>query len=377
MTSEPAAYPRRLLLAVVGLTPQIVTETLFALVKRTDPPFIPTHIRLITTMDGAERIRLQLLDSRSGAFGSFARQHCRQVLKVTKATRIDVLDGASGTPLVDITSAEDSMVAADRIVEIVRAETARRDSAICASIAGGRKTMGFLLGYALSLYGRPQDRLTHVLVASPFENHPEFFFPPARPRVLIAPRDNRPICTDDARVVLTDIPFLRLRAGLPRLLLDGGRGFAETVAEAQAALGPHAVRIVPARLELVCAGRVLRLPPVDFAFYLWLARRRQRAPAQGAIVYPQNVPVAEFLDNFDSLPAAARRQSGRVRRALADGIDKDWLEERVSRVNKLVVDALGYAAAPYRIVRSGRRPASRYGLSDTLTDIVIESALSK
>jgi CRISPR-associated protein (TIGR02584 family) len=32
------------------------------------------------------------------------------------------------------------------------------------SIAGGRKTMGFYAGYALSLYGRAQDRMSHVLV---------------------------------------------------------------------------------------------------------------------------------------------------------------------------------------------------------------------
>ena len=29
------------------------------------------------------------------------------------------------------------------------------------SIAGGRKTRGFLAGYTLSLLGRPQDRLSH------------------------------------------------------------------------------------------------------------------------------------------------------------------------------------------------------------------------
>ena len=30
--------------------------------------------------------------------------------------------------------------------------------------------MGFYLGYALSLYGRTQDRLSHVLVSSPYES---------------------------------------------------------------------------------------------------------------------------------------------------------------------------------------------------------------
>ena len=54
--------------------------------------------------------------------------------------------------------------------------------------------MGFYLGYAFSLYARPQDRLSHVLVSSPFESHPEFFYPPATPRRL-STRDNRHIDT--------------------------------------------------------------------------------------------------------------------------------------------------------------------------------------
>ena len=43
---------------------------------------------------------------------------------------------------------------ADAITALVRALTADPGSAVHASIAGGRKTMGFYLGYALSLFGR-------------------------------------------------------------------------------------------------------------------------------------------------------------------------------------------------------------------------------
>jgi len=75
--------------------------------------------------------------------------------------------------------------------------------------------MGFLLGYALSLFGRPQDRLSHVLVDQAFETHPEFFYPPKMSRVLTT-REGRPINATDARVLLADIPIVRLRLGLPR-----------------------------------------------------------------------------------------------------------------------------------------------------------------
>ena len=43
-------FPRRILLAVSGLTPQIVTETLYALAVIQKPAWIPTEVHLITTL---------------------------------------------------------------------------------------------------------------------------------------------------------------------------------------------------------------------------------------------------------------------------------------------------------------------------------------
>ena len=43
--TDPAAYPRRILLAVTGLSPQIVTETLYALAVKGNPAWVPTEIR--------------------------------------------------------------------------------------------------------------------------------------------------------------------------------------------------------------------------------------------------------------------------------------------------------------------------------------------
>ncbi len=45
--SQP--YPRRILLAVTGLTPQVVTETLYALACRPQTPWVPDEIHLVTT----------------------------------------------------------------------------------------------------------------------------------------------------------------------------------------------------------------------------------------------------------------------------------------------------------------------------------------
>ena len=60
---HPSAYPRRILLAVTGLSPQIVTETLYALAVAPEPgarAFVPSEIHLVTTRSGAEKARLAL-----------------------------------------------------------------------------------------------------------------------------------------------------------------------------------------------------------------------------------------------------------------------------------------------------------------------------
>ena len=59
--ADPASYPRRILLAVCGLSPQIVTETVYALASAPELPFVPTEVHLITTREGAQRAELSLL----------------------------------------------------------------------------------------------------------------------------------------------------------------------------------------------------------------------------------------------------------------------------------------------------------------------------
>jgi len=150
----PSSYPRRILLAVTGLSPQVVTETLHALAVTQSPAFVPTDIYLITTREGAERARLALLSEEPGWFHRLCRDFGLPEIRFN-ARHIHVLTTANGVDLDDIRTLEDNRRAADFITEQVRALTVDPNTALHVSIAGGRKTMGFYLGYALSLYGRP------------------------------------------------------------------------------------------------------------------------------------------------------------------------------------------------------------------------------
>ena len=74
--------------------------------------------------------------------------------------------------------------------------------------------MSFFIGYALSLFGREQDSLSHVLVSEPFENNRDFFYPSQSPKTIFSPA-GEPLDVSTAKVMLADIPLIRLRSGLP------------------------------------------------------------------------------------------------------------------------------------------------------------------
>ena len=365
---QPHNYPRKILLAVTGLSPQILTETLYALAVAEQPAFIPDEVHLITTADGAEYARHTLLDTGMGRFSELLCDYNLQGRIRFDADCIHLIPGADGHALHDIQTPEDNVLAADAITELVRHFTLDDDTALHVSIAGGRKTMGFFMGYALSLYGRVQDRLSHVLVSSPFESSHDFYYPPAQPRVLFD-RNNKPIHTADARIMLAEIPFVRLRQGLSQTLLDGQAGFSQSVATAQAHLAPPELVIDFARQSLICASRIVRLEPAVFAYYTWLATRLKsgagpvrydnaEAVAEYLTVYAQvlNDPTSARLENANevlnrrmNLPASQRKTAIRK-----------YFDPLKAKVNAALAKQLGESGAiPYRVKTAGARMETR------------------
>ncbi|NDP40793.1 MAG: TIGR02584 family CRISPR-associated protein [Rhodoferax sp.] len=156
---HPASYQRRVLLVVSGLSPQIVTETIYALALAGESRFVPTEVHIITTKEGAQKAELSLLSTDLGWFHKLCDDYQLPAIAFNR-DHIHVMQDANGQDMSDIRSIEDNSAAADYITAQVRAFSSDDKCALHVSIAGGRKTMGFYLGYALSLYGRPQDRLS-------------------------------------------------------------------------------------------------------------------------------------------------------------------------------------------------------------------------
>ena len=359
----PESFPRRILLAVTGLSPQVVTETLFALATDETSPFVPTEIHLITTGEGKRRAELALLSDDPGWFRRLREDYALPPIAFS-SDQIHCINGSDGETLDDIRTPADNEKLADLITATVRELTADSDAAVHASIAGGRKTMGFYLGYALSLFGRPQDRLSHVLVSEPYESSWDFFYPTPTTRVITT-RDNKLIDTRDAHVSLADIPFVRLRHELDAQWLAGDAAFSDTVAAAQRALLPPELVIDLQRQRIRAGGVDIELPPKELALYAVFARRLLDgegplpAPVKDA---PDNEWADRFLEQYRAIRGNEADDTDRTEKALVKGMDGDYFSSTKSKLHKYLRQALGKTGAePYLIDDGGARPR-RYRL---------------
>ena len=254
---------KNILFAVSGLTPQIVTETLYYYAVLKEPAVVFSEVRILTTRRGKELIVEKLLGS-GGAFAALCRDHRLSGIRFDEST-IQVFGGDE--PLDDIRNSRDSGRVAEEITRCIGVWTADPDSALYCSIAGGRKTMGVYLALALQLYGRTQDRLSHVLVNDAFESVPDFYYPPLQAATLKR-RDGSTISTAQAIIDLAEIPFVSLRKVVNRsdsLQLDELVRFAQdNVDYCQSA---PAVEVDLEKKTLTVGGRPVVLKDQQLACY--------------------------------------------------------------------------------------------------------------
>ncbi len=350
---------KSVLLAVCGLTPQIVTETLYLLHQENA---LPRRVVILTTRSGRELCRKTLF----GAKGMLARFFADYGI-ASRACRVDEEDllvpQLDGREVEDITSVEESAAFQDLCMRQALLLTRDADTRVEFSFAGGRKTMGACLALAAQCCGREQDRLFHVLVSPEFESLPGFFYPDPANRsencdaVEAAPV--RPIVT---RAVL---PFMRLRPYLPPDLLAQ----ASPPERLFAGFSPFLTLVLePKHRRVTVKHRSCVLPPVEFALLLWFALRKKAFACEGdcaACGQRCFVDVSEFL--ADTARLAELYEEVKVSSAAhgTTGILNLSAENFMAykaRLHRRLRHDLGDFAAGAEICSSGVRPYVRYGL---------------
>ncbi|UYN93735.1 MAG: TIGR02584 family CRISPR-associated protein [Enhydrobacter sp.] len=233
---------RTILICVAGTSPAVITETLQALA---DEDTAVDELHIVTTSIGKDQV-LSRLGGDGGPFARLAADYpgdgktAKIDALLLRPEHVHVIKTDKGEPLADIASEADAARMANLIGELVRQHTAHDDRRVFASLAGGRKTMSFWLGCAMSLFGWPHDRLMHVLVNEPFEGCADFYFKPSKPMKVqvtaaaLRPKYGDEIGTERASITLGAVPFPQFRPHLKNTAwldlkrpLDIGRMIAE------------------------------------------------------------------------------------------------------------------------------------------------------
>jgi len=304
---------RNILLCVAGATPQIITETLWALMKKGERI---DEVRVITTTTGRDQCIKLLLDETEGKFYRFLRDFPEAGDIKFDERKFYVLNNkATGMPsefdweedrLRDILDDTDNGKAANQICEIVRQITENEDVRIHASVAGGRKTMSLYLMTAMQLFGRKDDKMSHVLVSPEVESNPFFFYKTPKPENIfvkdfqsgelkpLKKADGNQYTTDDAEIYSANIPFIRLR-GIGSAMLDKSvENYAEIVRQAQENLESLSLRI-NLKNSLVKIGRkTVRLEPQQFFVYVLFAFLRLKNRGKEGFLQPEEIDLNDF-----------------------------------------------------------------------------------
>lgn len=206
-----------ILCAVTGMSPAVLTETVWALAHQT-PAVIPDEVIVITTKIGKDALCKLLFGSNNGwqrLRQDIFRDHPedRRLAFGESSDSIKLIPSADKkTDLDDLRTPADNMAAADFMLKTLRG-VMTDDTTVYASIAGGRKTMGALMLSCMSLLGRKDDHVLHVLVEEKFEkldHSSACFLFPERGK-LGKTSKGEPVKYSSAKINLIDLPFVKMR----------------------------------------------------------------------------------------------------------------------------------------------------------------------
>ncbi len=330
---------------IAGSTPQVVTETICALAMK-EPPVYPDEIFIITTGKGKTIMQNALIDR--GILRNLIKEYSLPSISL-KETSFIIPANASGIALNDIRDESENEAMGDLITSFIRKKAENKSARIHCSIAGGRKTMSFYLGAAMQLFGRPWDKLYHVLVSPEFESNPGFYYKPKKDKIIEC--SGKKLHTSDAEIILAELPFIRLRN---KLSLEGA-GFKELVKEGQKeidiALVQHELKVNLSEKTISIGKKRISLTPVNMMIYAaYLKQKLYRCK------HPERIYCMDCTDCFPSIIELSTKTAieemakdymkmypSRVDDLLykyGDGLKQELIRQAVSKIKKLITEEL-------------------------------------
>lgn len=360
---------KNILLALCGLSPQVITEALYALFhegKQVDA------VHAITTRQGKERLFTGLFDPEQPRLDSLMNDFGLTVADLDfSPANIHTLHNKGGMEIDDIITPEDNEELLRLCLNLTFRFTREPDTAVWFLVAGGRKTMTSCLTLAAQLYGRPQDRIIHVLVSPEFEGCRDFWFPPRRPETVEL-RDSKgnPYWKESrcAEIHLITIPFVSVRDQLKQELLDQPRPPAELM-QALIFDAPRQLVINLAEGKISYGPIEKDMHPTTLALYAFFADAKKHChkerPCSGCT--DCFLEAGEIVGNpavagmYERIPGS--RLIGELSDSGINSLNRENFQSYKSKIRKILLTAFGQShLADLEIASSGSRPDTRYGI---------------
>ena len=204
----------------MGTSPAVMTETVWALAHQSDP-VVPDEIVVITTKSGKDALRTAIMSGAPSVWNRLKNALAKEKIAIYGKlvfgdTSIRVIPDADGNEVSDLRTGADNLRAADFMLGELRKYTADSATTVLCSIAGGRKTMSALLFSCMSLLGREEDKVYHVLIPPEYEcgMNPPFFFPEKAVKHELLSRGQttgKRVSSTKIDIELFEVPFVRMR----------------------------------------------------------------------------------------------------------------------------------------------------------------------
>jgi CRISPR-associated protein Csx14 len=362
---------KNILLAVTGLSPQVITETLYALhqsARQVDA------IHVITTRHGKDMIYSGLLGGKGGHYFRYLSAYgIDSACMDFSHTNIHVISDEHGIELPDIACESDNEHLLRKCLELAFRFTSDPETTVFFSVAGGRKTMSSCLTLAAQMYGRPQDRIYHVLVSPEFESNSDFYYPPRESRQIeLKDKQGQPFFKESkyAQVDLIPIPFVSIRDHLSPDFLnepkDPGTLMLSLIREDTSLLtiNLRSRKIIYKKLEL-------DMMPAHLSLYAFFAIQKKGCPKEARSCGNCTdcfMDIVSIFEGQEQISELYRKISkGRPANEMSDSgitnLDAPNFNMYNSKIKNNLLNRFGpYALKELEIASEGKKPNTCYGI---------------
>ena len=343
---------RVILIAGMGTSPSVLTETVWALTHQT-PPVVPDEIVVLITRSGVERMNKELFSGDAPVWDSMLAAIRREKIRIEGKlvfgeTSIRVIPDERGNGVWDLRTGEDNLRAADFMLRQIRQYTESSDTEVLASIAGGRKTMSALLFSCMTLLGREQDRVFHVLLPPEFEGGVEpLMYYPVKGVTYTNIHTGKKYKSDKFHSELFEVPFVRMRGWYQEKFKTIPPTYRTLISKVQTAV-PPAVNYPEIEIDAVNGtvkldGSIVPLSKTNFAALLLLAQGCLPKDLHAKLVELHNGHGDKSCDWLDTFREGSR---------FASPDDIDDLRKTLSELRKKLQSA-GFANAETLVPQRG------------------------